>query len=308
MNKADFFISHASEDKETFVRDLANNLLINGALVFYDEYSIKLGDSLSDSINKGIAVADHAIIILSKYFFEKSWTNAELQALFNKSVGKGFKLLIIYHGVEHREVAEKYPLLADIKGIDSSEGVEKITGQLFNAIGKKGQLSYLTHDYQRKPEELEEGFSISMGLGFPNFGNDEFVKILFELGRKNVFHSRLKLIVVHKRIHFEIVDSSYHKISISTDISKWKPDEKHFFNATLNLKEKKIFLFVDDKVVDQINFSELDIDKNFLQNATGILGNSLELRNPCPFLIGHYSTGKSMNEKMVKSLSGILGT
>jgi hypothetical protein len=31
MNKADFFISHASEDKESLVRDLANNLMLNGA-------------------------------------------------------------------------------------------------------------------------------------------------------------------------------------------------------------------------------------------------------------------------------------
>jgi len=33
----DFFICHASEDKEVFVKDLADQLLRNGASVFYDE-------------------------------------------------------------------------------------------------------------------------------------------------------------------------------------------------------------------------------------------------------------------------------
>lgn len=84
VSKADFFISHAYEDKETFVKSLADNLQLNGALIFYDEYSIRLGDSLTESINNGIRNANHGVIILSKYFFEKGWTNAELQALFNK--------------------------------------------------------------------------------------------------------------------------------------------------------------------------------------------------------------------------------
>lgn len=74
MNKTiDFFISHASEDKQDIVKKLADNLIINGATVFYDEYSIKLGDRISESINKGLTVSNHALIILSKHFFDKGW-------------------------------------------------------------------------------------------------------------------------------------------------------------------------------------------------------------------------------------------
>lgn len=303
MNKADFFISHASEDKDSLVRDLANNLMLNGALVFYDEYSIKLGDSLTDSINKGISNSNHAILILSTYFFEKGWTNAELQALFNKSLREKFKMLIIYHGVNHATVAEKYPLLADIKGIDSAEGIEKISQSLFDAIGKKGQLAYLKHDYERKDGESQDGFSISMMIGFPNFANKQFEKVLFDLGNRDVFHSRLRLIYIHDRIYFEIIDQAFHKIAVSVDISDWNIGEQKFLHADFSLKEKRLFVFIENKIVDELVFSELSVDNSFLRFATGIIGNSLELRNPCQFLIATHSIGKSMDEEMVTKFS-----
>lgn len=71
MNKIDFFICHASEAKEGFVRELAQQLIRNGASVFYDEYSIKLGDSLTQKINEGLQNANYGIVVLSNFFFEK---------------------------------------------------------------------------------------------------------------------------------------------------------------------------------------------------------------------------------------------
>src|SRR5215213_115200 len=44
--EVDFFISHASEDKEAFVKGLAHELRLLGAKVFYDEFTLRVGDSL----------------------------------------------------------------------------------------------------------------------------------------------------------------------------------------------------------------------------------------------------------------------
>jgi hypothetical protein len=52
----DLFISHASEDKEDFVKPLATLLHDIGVNVWYDEFSLKLGDSLSRSIDKAYRV------------------------------------------------------------------------------------------------------------------------------------------------------------------------------------------------------------------------------------------------------------
>ena len=49
----DAFISHASEDKESFVRELAEELKKMGFWVWYDEFALEVGDSLRRTINKG---------------------------------------------------------------------------------------------------------------------------------------------------------------------------------------------------------------------------------------------------------------
>ena len=43
--KYDVFISHASEDKDAIVRPLATELEMLSVRVWYDEFSLKLGDS-----------------------------------------------------------------------------------------------------------------------------------------------------------------------------------------------------------------------------------------------------------------------
>lgn len=48
----DFFICHASEDKDEVVRLLAEQLGARGSSVWYDEYELKVGASLRDSIER----------------------------------------------------------------------------------------------------------------------------------------------------------------------------------------------------------------------------------------------------------------
>ena len=78
----DVFVSHASEDKEAFVAPLAKILSQLGLKVWYDEFSLKLGDSLSRSIDKGLSESTFGIVVLSKPFINKSWTEYELRGLY----------------------------------------------------------------------------------------------------------------------------------------------------------------------------------------------------------------------------------
>lgn len=50
----DAFISHASEDKDTVVRQLADILEQLKVKIWFDEFSLKVGDSLSKSIDYGL--------------------------------------------------------------------------------------------------------------------------------------------------------------------------------------------------------------------------------------------------------------
>jgi TIR domain len=50
----DIFICHASEDKEAIARPLANALKQAGLDVWYDEFTLTLGDSLRRKIDYGL--------------------------------------------------------------------------------------------------------------------------------------------------------------------------------------------------------------------------------------------------------------
>ena len=67
----DFFIAHASEDKEDFVRPLAKALRSKGARVCYDEFSLRVGDSLRRSIDRGLAKSRFGVVILSAALLQK---------------------------------------------------------------------------------------------------------------------------------------------------------------------------------------------------------------------------------------------
>lgn len=69
--KYDAFISHASEDKG-IVRPIAENLRSKGFRVWFDEFELKIGDSLRKSIDQGLINSRYGVVILSKSFFEKN--------------------------------------------------------------------------------------------------------------------------------------------------------------------------------------------------------------------------------------------
>jgi hypothetical protein len=69
--KWDAFISHASEDKQEIARPLAELLISYDLKIWYDEFTLNIGDSLSESIDCGLSKSHYGIVILSKKFFEK---------------------------------------------------------------------------------------------------------------------------------------------------------------------------------------------------------------------------------------------
>ena len=59
----DAFISHASEDKSAFVEPLAQELWNLGLNIWYDRFSLRVGDSLHESIEKGLASSKYGVVI-----------------------------------------------------------------------------------------------------------------------------------------------------------------------------------------------------------------------------------------------------
>lgn len=109
----DVFVSHASEDKEDVVRPLAHALSDGGLSVWYDEFELKIGDSLRRKIDTGLARSRFGVVVLSRSFFRKGWTNYELDGLVTRAVSGEQILLPIWHEITKQELVNYSPSLAD---------------------------------------------------------------------------------------------------------------------------------------------------------------------------------------------------
>lgn len=128
----DFFISHAHEDKTGIATPLAESLRDRGFEVWFDDFTLTLGDSLREKIDFGIARSKYGIVILSPNFLAKSWTQRELNALIaSETTAK--KLLPIWHQLDVDKVRQYSPLLADRLAINSSKGIDAIINELIRA-------------------------------------------------------------------------------------------------------------------------------------------------------------------------------
>lgn len=117
----DIFLSHASEDKDEIARPLKDALEALEVSVWFDEMQIKVGQSIRQEIERGIASCRFGVVIISPHFFRKTWTNAELDALFSRKMDSGQPLVLpIWHHVSKDEVLQHSPLLAGILALNTS--------------------------------------------------------------------------------------------------------------------------------------------------------------------------------------------
>jgi len=134
----DVFISHASEDKDDFVRPLANALINEGLDVWYDEMTLRIGDSLRQKIDKGLANSRVGLVVLSPAFINKGWTNYELDGIVTRTVSGEQILLPIWHNITKQQVVDFSPSIADkVARSTATHTIEEIASEIAELIGSK---------------------------------------------------------------------------------------------------------------------------------------------------------------------------
>jgi hypothetical protein len=126
----DVFICHASEDKEEFVRPLAEKLREMGLVVWYDEANIGLGQSLSGTIELGLSRSRFGVVVITPSFLKKTWspgsdesfTRKELEQLSALSRSGNARILPVWRGVTREQVLAASAALADALAYDASQG------------------------------------------------------------------------------------------------------------------------------------------------------------------------------------------
>ena len=118
----DVFVSHAYEDKESFVDEFVEALRNQELKVWYDMDKLKWGDSMREKIDRGLAKSRYGVVILSPNYIaeHKYWTKAELNGLFQVETVNGKTILPIWHNLTKKQVVEYGPIIADRKAMTTA--------------------------------------------------------------------------------------------------------------------------------------------------------------------------------------------
>lgn len=120
--KYDVFISHANNDKEDYVEKLYDTVKKLGINVFYDKEVLTWGDKWKQVILEGTTDSEFAVIVISKNFFGREWTEKELNEFLTQQNESGQKIVLpLLHGITRQELIAHYPELEEIQYISTGD-------------------------------------------------------------------------------------------------------------------------------------------------------------------------------------------
>jgi hypothetical protein len=157
------FVSHSSEDKESIIEPLVEDLENCYINVWLDKRKILPGDNLRKSIFKdGLDKADIALIFFTEKSLQSAWVDREIKHVLREETKKGNnfdlnKIISIFDTEEtYKQIAERYPELTDdLLHLMPVDYTKVQLGQLVSAIWSK-YLSLQGGDVETQRQLLEK--------------------------------------------------------------------------------------------------------------------------------------------------------
>jgi len=137
------FLSYSSRDKDLAMR-IATDLKSHSIKVWFDEWEIHIGNSISQKIERGLEDADFVVVLLTKHSVNSGWVQKEWQAKIGEEVAKK-KIIILPLKVEKCLIPV---LLRDKRYADLDKNYQSGIDELLNAIEE--------HSRQRTPHPLSK--------------------------------------------------------------------------------------------------------------------------------------------------------
>lgn len=152
LEKPQAFISHDSRDKDLIARPLSKGLHSRLCFVWYDEFSLKVGDSLRESIESGIKEVKKCVLILTPNFLANpGWTKKEFNSIFTREMIFNERIILpIWYKVTKEDIYNYSPALADTVALiwpnnedlskdEYDKEVERLISKLHTEITKEKQ-------------------------------------------------------------------------------------------------------------------------------------------------------------------------
>jgi hypothetical protein len=166
------FISHNSRDKAQ-ARLLATLLTQQGVNVWFDEWNIRPGDSLTGGIEEGLGNADVFVLLWSRGAQQSNWVGTEMRAYIRQRVDNdGLRIVPL--------MLDDTPLpilVADYRGFDLSTGERDMEDVVVELTGNRTDREVAAL-LQRRLNEITRGSFNTDGrfgvLVCPGCGSDNF--------------------------------------------------------------------------------------------------------------------------------------
>lgn len=131
------FISHDSRDKARIAAPISMQLQKFMCPVWYDQFSLRVGDSLRESIEAGLKECHKCILVLTSNFISnRGWSRREYDSIFTREIVEQKKVILpVWDGISPQDVYQFSPILADRVAVQWSLGVEDVARKLLQAIG-----------------------------------------------------------------------------------------------------------------------------------------------------------------------------
>src|SRR5262245_17732961 len=130
----DIFVSYASEDRAKVADPLVDALKLAGLDVWYAPFELKLGDSLLEKIERGIAQSKYGVLIVSETFLRKFWTRKERDALENLEAGGRKVVLPIVTDLSHEALSNAAPFLAARRYVKWDSGQASVVKEILGVV------------------------------------------------------------------------------------------------------------------------------------------------------------------------------
>ena len=113
---------------------LADALRRAGLKVWLDRQELRIGDSLREKIDQGLAESRFGIVILSQHFLQKRWPLRELNGLMALEDDGQKVILPVWHEITKSELAKYSPVLADRLAANTSEGIDNVCRAILDVV------------------------------------------------------------------------------------------------------------------------------------------------------------------------------
>lgn len=137
FKEVDVFINHDSNDKKDFVDELAKKLEEKGLNVWYDKFSMQVGDSIHKKIQQGLQDCRYGLVVLSQNFIQNyGWAQEEFESLKAKEriYNKNLILPIWRNDVSKTDVAQYNLELSERLALKENDGIDTIVENLVYKI------------------------------------------------------------------------------------------------------------------------------------------------------------------------------